>query len=391
MITALSRFRVVLILIFLSRAIVVARAGEEPNGWKPVEAAKYLDEREKTWFGGAKCISCHTVLPYALARPALRGLIGEKTPAEQETKLLAQIRRRVANWSKLDTPEFGLYYDDSEQKKTQSWGTEAIFNSLILAIDDRDQNRSSPSPATKQAFAYMWETQARTGAHKGSWEWLDFSEAPWGNTEARYFGAALAAIAVGEARGYDAPPAGVKWLQEYLKNRLPAQNSHNRAWALWASTRLAGILTEGQRLEVIEELLAKQRADGGWSMPALGAWTRNDGTAQDTTSDGYATGLVLCVLQTAGLPRNNPTVAKGLVWLKRNQTATGAWRGVSVVKKRNPSSHVGKFMSDAATAFAVLALAEPSRTSTVDASGVPAVIPIRDGHDPAASSRGFSD
>ena len=43
-------------------------------------------------------------------------------------------------------------------------------------------------------------------------------------------------------------------------------------------------------------------------------------------------------------------------WLKSNQSATGAWGGFSVNKNRDPASHSGKFMSDAATAFAVLAL-----------------------------------
>ena len=49
-----------------------------------------------------------------------------------------------------------------------------------------------------------------------------------------------------------------------------------------------------------------------------------------------------------------PTDTKRL--LRRKQTPTGAWRSVSVVKKREPTSHAGKFMSDAATAYAVLAL-----------------------------------
>jgi hypothetical protein len=54
--------------------------------------------------------------------------------------------------------------------------------------------------------------------------------------------------------------------------------------------------------------------------------------------------------------REDRKVAKGLDWLKHNQSATGAWRAVSVNKKRDPASHSGKFMSDAATAYAVLAL-----------------------------------
>jgi hypothetical protein len=66
--------------------------------------------------------------------------------------------------------------------------------------------------------------------------------------------------------------------------------------------------------------------------------------------------LVLHILQTAGLTKDNAKIAKGLTWLASNQTPTGAWRGFSVNKKRDPATHVGKFMSDAATGYAVLAL-----------------------------------
>jgi len=357
-----SSHRSILALILVLLVGSIVRAGGESTDWKPVEAGKYLDEREQVWFQSANCVSCHTVLPYALARPALRKLAGADTPAPQETKLLAQIKRRVANWKMLDTKEFGLYYDSNDTLKKQSWGTEAIFNSVMLAFDDRYQGRSSPSADAKQAFAHLWETQLRAGDDKGAWEWLDFNEAPWGNKESRYVGAALAAIAVGTAPGYYTPgadadaDAGVGLLRDYLKNGLPKQNLHDQAWALWAAVKVEGILTKSERKKVIDQLLDKQREDGGWNMPSLGTWTRNDGTPQETTSDGYATGFVLHVLQTAGVPKDDVKVAKGLAWLKRNQTATGAWRSWSVVKKRDPANHSGKFMSDAATAFAVLAL-----------------------------------
>jgi squalene-hopene/tetraprenyl-beta-curcumene cyclase len=340
----------------------VARAGGGPTGWNPDRAGQYLDERETVWFGYAKCVSCHSGLPYALARPALRQLVGAVTPTEPETRLLTQIRLRVANWKRLDTKEFGLYYDASDELKKQSWGTEAVFNAVILAFDDRYQGRASPGEATKQAFSNLWQTQVQAGDSKGAWDWLDFGEAPWGNAEGRYVGAALAAIAVGTAAGYYTPGADadtdarVALLRGYLRDRLRGQNLHNRAWGLWAATQGEGILTKAEQKKVITQLLAKQQDDGGWSLPSVGAWVRNDRTAQETASDGYATGLILHVIQTAGMPTDDVKVAKGLDWLRRHQTATGPWRGVSVVKKRDPASHPGKFMSDAATAFAVLAL-----------------------------------
>jgi squalene-hopene/tetraprenyl-beta-curcumene cyclase len=338
------------------------RVVDARSDWNPAAAGKYLDDRMKVWFARARCVSCHTGLPYALARPALRKLVGDRTPSEPETQLLAQIRRRVADWRKLDTKGFPLYYDANDTLKTQSWGTEAVFNAVILAFDDQYQGRSSPSEATAKAFVNLWETQLQVGDNKGTWEWLDFNEAPWGNVESRYFGAALAAIAVGTAPGYLTSPVAnengrkVELLRRYLQVRLPKQDLHNQVWGLWAATKVEGILTPAQRQKLVDQLLGKQRDDGGWSLSSLGTWVRADGTAQDAASDGYATALILHVLQTAGVRKEDAKTAKGLDWLQRSQAAAGAWRNVSLVKQRDPATHEGQFMSDAATAFAVLAL-----------------------------------
>jgi squalene-hopene/tetraprenyl-beta-curcumene cyclase len=344
---------------------------EETAGWKPEEAGKYLDEREKAWFEYAPanrgegmtrstCVSCHSVLPYVLARPALRKLVVSDQSTEFEKKLLAQTTSRVANWKKLHTAPFGLMYDFNEQKKKESWGTESVLNTVILAFEDRNQGRSSPSEPTRQALVNLWQSQAKTGDQKGSWDWIDFGMGPWEWKESRYWGSTLAAIAVGTSPGFtsgdDFSKEGLRLLRGYLKDKLATQNLHNQAWTLWAASLVDGILTKAEQQKIIDQLLEKQQEDGGWSLPLLGKWTRSDGTQQETASDGYATGLVLHVLQSAGVPKNDPKIDKGLSWLRKHQTGTGAWRTVSVNKKRDPNSHSGKFMSDAATAFAVLAL-----------------------------------
>jgi squalene-hopene/tetraprenyl-beta-curcumene cyclase len=360
-----------ILVLFLASSLVSA---EEPRpDWKPDAAAKYMDEREKTWleFASARrgqgkdqttCVSCHSALPYVLARPALRKLTSAATPTEHETKLLVRTKKRVENWQDLDTPPFGLFYDFDEQKKKESWGTEAVLNAVVLAFDDHYQRRSAASDVTKQALAILWKTQIQAGDQKGSWDWLNFGLEPWESKPGRYYGSALAALAVGTAPGYYNAKtntdlsANVKLLRDYLENGVPSQNLFNRAWCLWASTKLDGILTKDEQKKVITQLFDKQRDDGGWSLPSLGAYVRHDGTDQDPTSDGYATGLVLHVLQTAGVPKDDAKLAKGLAWLKSNQAVSGEWRGVSVNKKRDPATHVGKFMTDAGTAFAVLAL-----------------------------------
>jgi len=358
------------VLIFGSPVPAFVRGGE-PDGWQPAKAAEYLDERAKDWFAYASanrgtgatqttCVSCHTLVPYALARPALRPATGGASETEQ--KLLTQVRSRVEAWADLDTPKLRLLYDFNEPKKKESWGTEAVNNVAVLAFDDRYQGRTQPTASTRRAFANLWQVQTPSGDLSGSWDWLDFKYEPWESPNARYTGAALAAIAVGTAPGYytsgsdSAADAGARLLAGYLKRGIGEQSLHNRAWALWASAKLDSVLTPDDRNAVITELFARQRADGGWNLASLGQYTRKDGTSQETASDGYATGLILHALQTAGVPKSDPRVARGLAWLRANQAAGGEWRSVSLNKNRDPASHPGKFMTTAATAFAVLAL-----------------------------------
>ncbi|PYR67822.1 MAG: hypothetical protein DMF88_11520 [Acidobacteria bacterium] len=95
------------------------------------------------------------------------------------------------------------------------------------------------------------------------------------------------------------------------------------------------------------------------------SWIRADRSLVEMKSDGYATGLVTLTLQQAGLTRDNVQVARGLLWLERNQnTSEGFWPADSLNVQRPPTSNIGRFMSDAATAYAVLALTEANRHST---------------------------
>src|SRR2546422_11445892 len=78
-------------------------AAAEHGGWDREGAAKYLDERMDAWFANAKklrtgqgvttCVSCHTVVPYALSRPVLRRAVHGSTPKPQEGRLLGGVAR----------------------------------------------------------------------------------------------------------------------------------------------------------------------------------------------------------------------------------------------------------------------------------------------------------
>src|SRR5271169_6461584 len=71
--------------------------------WNAGLAAQYMDSRQKEWVAwpmalksGVACVSCHTGLPYLVARPALRQALGQKTgPTLYEDVLDASIRAAV--------------------------------------------------------------------------------------------------------------------------------------------------------------------------------------------------------------------------------------------------------------------------------------------------------
>jgi squalene-hopene/tetraprenyl-beta-curcumene cyclase len=384
--------RTACLLAFFAAGVMVACSHAAPklsSSWDPTAAAAYLDNREAWWSGwtgsardhGTFCVSCHTALPYALARPALRTALGQPGPSEGERELIEDVTKRVRLWN-----DVGPYYGDHgyDPKTTESRGTESVLNALILANHDAQSGQLSPEG--RAAFGNMWELQQTTGEHEGSWSWLQFDQEPWEAKDSAYYGATLAAIAVGRAPGnYVSTPEiqqNLKLLREYLTRESAAQSAINHVFLLWASTKLPQLLTHDQQEAIIQEILSKQKADGGWRLASIAwrwkgwsfqslvnMWMREDGTPIEGTSDGLATSLSVLALEESGVSRDNTQLQRGLSWLVTHQNpAEGDWLASSVNKRRHLSSGTGRFMSDAATAFAVLALTENQRATNPVAS-----------------------
>jgi len=356
----------VLVVCALSAFVAARQQGQvsDASSWSPKAAAAYLDGRAAwwaTWKNAARergtfCVSCHTAMPYALARSSLRTTLGERERTDAERQLFDNVAKRVTLWN-----EVAPFYSDQAvglPKTSESRGTEAILNALILASRDASSGRLSDE--ARAALGHMWALQMRTGALAGAWAWLNFSYEPWESNDGPYFGASLAALAVGTApEGYASGAdvkAGLTRLRGYFEREFDRQPLHNRLMAMWAAAHVTDLLTPAHRQAAIDAALATQRDDGGWSTTSLGTFKRIDGTTLDTRSDGYATGLVTLVLQQAGAA-SDPRVRKGLEWLRAHQDrTTGQWAASSLNKQRDPASDSGRFMSDAATAYAALSL-----------------------------------
>jgi ankyrin repeat protein len=143
------------------------------------------------------------------------------------------------------------------------------------------------------------------------------------------------------------------------------RTNYDLAW------RLQGLAWGAQSKYVIlaarRDLLAVQRADGGWSdIPSM-------------ESGAYTTGLAMIALQNSGLPVSDPAYQRGVQYLLRTQMEDGSWHVRSRAAGFQPyfdngfPHDVDQWISAAASSLATMALtlaAPPAATHTV--AGAPA-------------------
>lgn len=296
-------------------------------------AMRFLDQIAVDWTKKNHCGTCHTNYAYLMAKPAFL-VHGAPDPAMAEVR--GFFEDRVRHW------------DDPEKGAEPRWDTEVVTTASALAINDR-LTTGKLHELTRKALDRMWTLQKPDGA----WDWLKADLPPYEYDD--YYGAVVGALGVGYAPdGYaegDLARKGLESLRGYFR-KTPPPNLHHEALLLWASTRLDGLMSAEQKAQAIRQLRAMQRPDGGWCLPSLGVWNRHDGSPNDpkAPSDGYATGLVIFVLRQAGIMATDPTLERGVAWLKKNQRESGRWFTRSL---NNDKKH---YIANAGTAFAVMAL-----------------------------------
>jgi hypothetical protein len=312
--------------------------------WNPAAAAKYLDGRAAEWAvwkraakEGGPCVSCHTTLGYLMARPLLRQKLGESAPTEFENGLLAGVKVRTAGAAPSPAAD----------------NTQKVLAALVLAMDDARRGKGLAAE-TEAALRAMWATQREDGA----WGWTDANLEPWEVSESFYYGAALAAVATVIAPdGYKDRPeirGNVARLNSYLREHREGQPLANRLVVAWADREIAG--------GAVAEAWSKQGEDGGWTLAALGPW-RERPKAPDpkamtsAASNAYATAWAASMLRLSGVKPGEPRMARALAWLRGHQDPAGYWDAVSMNHSYESGSMMEKFMRDAATAYAALALA----------------------------------
>jgi squalene-hopene/tetraprenyl-beta-curcumene cyclase len=309
---------------------------DEPVGkaFSPAKAAAFLDGVGLDWTRTRGCATCHTNVPFMLARPKVVG--GDPGPMREVREFL---EGTVKRWER-EKPRVDY---------------EVVATAFALAGNDA-ATTGKLHPLTRTALDRVWTVQKPDG----SWKWPDCDWPPLEHDQ--FYGVAFVAVAVALApdnyRDTPAARAGLDRIRTYLKAN-PTPELHHKATLLWASTRIDGLLTDGHKKETVAELRQLQRPDGGWNLPALGPYPkRKDGKTPNRTdvSDGYATGFVTYVLRQTGVPAADPAVVRAVAWLTANQRESGRWF------TQSPGGGKHHYITNVGSAFAVLAL---------DACGVP--------------------
>jgi squalene-hopene/tetraprenyl-beta-curcumene cyclase len=329
--------------------LLLATASTLSADWSPELAARYLDSRQKEWFAwktamspDGPCVSCHTGMTYLLARPALRKRLNESRPTMYEVGLLDRLRAKVG-----EKPAGALQ------------SVEVIFSAMFLSRDDAMKTMSAH---TQKAFDQLWTLQGGAGASTGGWRWYAVNLDPWENTESHFFGSSLAAVALthtpAEYRNTPKVRDHAAALSTYLLESIESRRLHDRLALLLART----FIPDSVRESITTDALNKQLPDGGWTIESLGPWATHPDAPPSSGTNAYATAFTTVALLRGGVPATDPKLAKALTWLESHQDpAAGTWAAVSMNKRYPDGSMESRFMQDAATAFASLALIEAGR------------------------------
>jgi squalene-hopene/tetraprenyl-beta-curcumene cyclase len=295
------------------------------------KGVEFLDRAALDWTRKRECFSCHTNFAFLYSRPA----VSAKSPAHDEVR--AALEKLV---------------DVRWKEKKPRWDAEVVTSAAALAHNDA-ATTGKLHPTTKTALDRMWTVQRKDGG----WNWINCDWPPMENDD--HYGVTLAALAVGVApEDYaktESARQGVVKIREFLKTHSP-KNAHHKAMLLWSASYLPELLAPGERETWVKEIREMQRPDGGWSAAGLYPWKRGDDKQQTPdVSDGYGTGLAILALRRAGVAVDDPALERGRTWLRSNQRESGRWFTRSLFRdSKHYLTHVG-------TAFAIMALAEPTK------------------------------
>jgi hypothetical protein len=303
-------------------------------------AIQYLQTECAAWLNTKKCAACHHApLPlWALGEAGRRGYA-------VDTKFLADTTESLVG-SKDKLLASKIFPDPAAPPDPRPQGRGLNMGLPMLAV----AAVASPSltDGQKQTLKLIAEEILQKQQADGSWEFFATLRRPPIN-ESQTTDVVWTVLALRELTGADAPKSqrealakAVAWLdgtgrsdahqEKVLKVILGARAGRSRK-ALQPT---------------VDDLLALQRADGGWSQ-----------AVPEPTSDAFATGQTLYALAAAGLTADRAEVRRGIDFLVGTQGADGTW---PMISRSTPDGSPGSAklltpITCAASSWATLGLA----------------------------------
>ena len=317
---------------------------------------EFLAKEGTAWKTERKCSSCHQIpmalwslseaknLGYSVDEKAITELtqwvVAQDDPAKVFPKPPPKVEAPKTDSPKTEAPK-------AETPKPEALKTETNVNQTPLMLALAFEAGDAKSDAGRERLTTMLSAVLKEQRPDGSWGLMYVWE-PFGSTPDVITNLVLLSLAspnapdLGEA-GKTAQEKGLAWLAT-AKTEETLQGSALKL-ILWQ--RLGKPAAEQEAL--VKQVMGWQNADGGWAQN------------KELKSDAYATGQALYALTEAGVPMNDPAIAKAQAFLVKSQYVGGSWAmtsrpggpGGKSAKNQSPIGYAG-------TAWAVMGLMRSS-------------------------------
>src|SRR5262249_44051420 len=273
-------------------------------------AVKYLQTESAAWLNTRRCAACHHVpMPlWALGEADRHGYAIDRNFVADTTESL------LGSPDKLLASKVFPHPADPPDPRPQGRGLNMGLPFLAVAA------RSLPSltEGQEQGLKLIAEEIVQKQQPDGSWEFFATLRRPPIN-ESQTTDAVWIILALQGETGPGAPESRRRALQKaaaWLDSAKRPDLHQDTVLKVLLGVRSGEPRKTLQK--TIDELLALQRPDGGWSQ-----------TVPEPKSDAFATGQTLYVLSLAGFTAERPEIRRGINFLVATQKPDGSWPMIS--------------------------------------------------------------
>ena len=273
-------------------------------------AIGYLQTESAAWLSTRGCAACHHAgMPFwALGEAQRQGYANDKKYLADKTESLLGSKDKLMSSKIFPNPA------DPPDPRPSGRGLNMGLQFLAVAA----QSLPSLEEGQKLSLKLIAEEILKKQQEDGSWEFFANLRRPPIN-ESQTTDVAWIIMALEGETGPDASESQRAALSKaiaWLDAAMPSDLHQDKALKVLLGAR-AGKSRESMQTK-IDELLALQRADGGWSQ-----------TVPELKSDAFATGQTLYVLALAGYTAERPEIKRGIDFLVATQTPDGSWPMIS--------------------------------------------------------------